>query len=30
MPSVLSDPKLDGLLTGLHQTSKAQDEAITR
>jgi predicted O-methyltransferase YrrM len=30
MPSVLNDPKLDGLLAGLHQTSKAQDEAIER
>jgi hypothetical protein len=30
MPSVLSDPKLDGLLTSLHQTSKAHDEAIER
>ena len=30
MPSVLNDPKLEGLLTGLHQTSKAQDEAIER
>jgi len=30
MTSVLNDAKLDGLLSGLHQTSKAQDEAITR
>jgi predicted O-methyltransferase YrrM len=30
VPSVLNDPKLEGLLTGLHQTSKAQDEAIER
>jgi predicted O-methyltransferase YrrM len=30
MPSVLNDPQLDGLLTGLHQASKAQDEAIER
>ncbi len=30
MPSVLNDPQLDGLLAGLHQASKAQDEAIER
>ena len=30
MPSVLNDPKLEGLLEALHQTSKDQDEAIGR
>ncbi|HEX4742168.1 MAG TPA: class I SAM-dependent methyltransferase [Caulobacteraceae bacterium] len=30
MPSVLNDPKLDSMLSGLHLASKAQDEAIER
>jgi predicted O-methyltransferase YrrM len=30
MPSILNDPKLDGMLPDLHLTSKAQDAAIER
>jgi predicted O-methyltransferase YrrM len=30
MPSVLNDPKLDAMLTKLHRTSTAEDEAIDR
>jgi predicted O-methyltransferase YrrM len=30
MPTVLNDPKLDGMLPGLHLASKGQDEAIER
>jgi predicted O-methyltransferase YrrM len=30
MPSVLNDPKLDAMITELHRTSTAEDEAIDR